>query len=151
MKKLEDLLKKMEGFVPQFKYQNFEVSNASIGWQLEHIMLVINNVIIAIEVSNPQDYRGKWNLSRAVVMTKGSIPRGKAKAPHRVQPADEYDEATLSAHLSQTRQHLNKLKNLNKDLFFDHPIFGHMKLKSAVKFLEIHTNHHLSIVKDILR
>jgi len=150
MKKLERLLNEIERNIPHYEVENLKISNASVGWQLEHIMLVLNSVIRTIEVSNPAEYNYKWNLNRVIVMTTSKIPRGKAKAPSRVQPVVEFNETTLLKHLANTRESLSKLKRLNKNQFFSHPYLGHMKLKPTIKFLGIHTKHHLKIVADIL-
>jgi hypothetical protein len=39
---------------------------------------------------------------------------------------------------------------VSKDHFFEHPYFGKLKLKETIRFLEIHTTHHLSIIEDIV-
>lgn len=151
MKKLEYLLSKIEKDIPLFEKKNTSVSQVSIGWQLEHVMLVMNSIIKAIEVSEPADYIYKWNLSRVVVMTTGNIPRGKAKAPSRVQPREEFTETSLKMHLAKTRESVGKLSYMSNNQFFPHPSLGHMKLKTTIKFLGIHTKHHLKIVDDILK
>ena len=44
-----------------------------------------------------------------------------------------------------------KLENISKDHYFEHPFFGKIKRKETIRFLEIHTNHHLKIIDDILK
>lgn len=150
MKKLEHLLNEIERNIPHFEKLNLNVSKVTVGWQLEHAMLVLDSVIYSIEVSKPEEYTRKWNKNRAIVMTIQKIPRGRAKAPSRVQPADEFNETTLFEHLAKTRKNVSKLKRLNKNQFFPHPYLGHMKLKSTIKFLGVHTKHHLKIVDEIV-
>lgn len=151
MKKLERLLKEIDLNIPLFERKDLKISNASIGWQLEHVMLVMNSIIKAIEVSEPADYIYKWNLNRAIVMTMRNIPRGKARAPERVQPREEFTETSLKMHLAKTRENVGKLSYMSNNQFFPHPSLGHMKLKTTIKFLGIHTKHHLKIVDDILK
>ncbi len=151
MKRLEKLLNQIEQQIPFQATTNNQVSSVSAGWHLEHCMLVINSVVRTIEASNPEAYKFQWKPIRCVIMTFRNIPRGKAKAPSGVQPTVEFNEASLHEHLVRTRASIQKLNTFGKDQFFPHPLFGDMKLKAAVKFLGIHTNHHLNIVNDIVK
>jgi hypothetical protein len=42
------------------------------------------------------------------------------------------------------------LELVSRDHFFEHPYFGKLKLKETIRFLEIHTQHHLDIIRDII-
>jgi hypothetical protein len=39
---------------------------------------------------------------------------------------------------------------MRQEQYFHHPFFGHLKLNKTIKFLEIHTNHHLQIIHEII-
>jgi hypothetical protein len=41
------------------------------------------------------------------------------------------------------------LETLNANSYFTHPYFGDLNLKKTIWFLNLHTNHHLKIIKDI--
>ena len=41
------------------------------------------------------------------------------------------------------------LETLNANSYFKHPYFGDLNLKKTLWFLNLHTNHHLKIIKDI--
>ena len=43
------------------------------------------------------------------------------------------------------------MKELHANSNFKHPYFGVLNLKMTKRFLEIHTNHHLKIIKEILQ
>jgi hypothetical protein len=151
MQQLENILNEINRRIEFHEKLSENVSKVSIGWHLEHTMLVLINVAQAIEASNPSDYRFQFKLIRYVIMTIKKIPRGKARAPKGVCPAEEGRTVkSLQAQLQSARLSVQKLGTLNKNQFFAHPYFGNMKLKAAVKFLGIHSNHHLAIVKDIL-
>jgi len=77
------------------------------------------------------------------------IPRGRAKSPELVNPKEKLDSNTLLGHIVETRAQIDLLKVVSKDKFFKHPFFGHLKLMQTIKFLEIHTQHHLDIIEDI--
>ena len=38
-----------------------------------------------------------------------------------------------------------------EDTYFKHPLFGNTNKFRVVRFLDTHTNHHLKIVKSILK
>jgi len=152
MQKLERILNEVERNIEFNELLNENVSHATVGWQLEHLMLVLNNVIATLEKSNPNDYTFKYKPIRFVIMTIGKMPRGKARAPKSVTPT-EVEVRTLEGlqkQLEMAKTSVQKLKKLDRNHFFVHPYFGNMKKNAAIKFLGIHSNHHLKIVKDIL-
>lgn len=152
MQKLESVLNQIERNIEFHERVNERVSKVSVGWQLEHTMLVINNVVEALEKSNPKDYRFKNTPIRFFIMVIGKIPRGKARAPKGVRPPEEVIRTTesLSTQLELTKLSIQKLPNMDKNQFFAHPYFGNMKRNAAIKFLGIHSNHHLKIIKDVI-
>ena len=78
------------------------------------------------------------------------FPRGKAKAPEIVKPK-ENEKADFPKLLIQTKEALQKLKQTDPNQYFRHPIFGDLNKKNTFIMLDIHTIHHLAIVKDIIR
>lgn len=157
MRKLDIVLKEIESNIEFHDRVNTAVSLATVAWQLEHIMLVINNVVASIENSSPKDYTFKYKPIRFVIMTIGKIPRGKARAPKGVQPAEETGEnqipkeEQLRVQFAKAKLSIEKLAILDKNQFFAHPYFGNMKRNAAIRFLRIHSNHHLRIIGDILK
>ena len=152
MEKLEIVLKEIEDHIQFHEQVNQSISQVSVGWQLEHLMLVINNVVATMKNSDPKAYKFVYKPVRLYVMLKGKIPRGKGKAPKGVVPPEEEKRTieNLKAQLAITRNSIQKLTKLHKKQFFKHPLFGNMRRNAAIKFLGIHSNHHLAIVKDIL-
>jgi hypothetical protein len=151
MNKIADLLNQLENKITFFEMSNPEISNGNVGWHIEHSLLTLNGITDFIIKSNPQDYQWKFNLSRIIVLTTKKIPRGKAKAPKVVQPKDSVDSVFLQNHLSETQKKIKGLDQLSSNNYFDHPFFGKIKLKQTIKFLEIHTKHHLDIINDIVK
>ncbi len=103
----------------------------------------------ALAKSNKEEYKWKFSLSRIIIMATKRIPRGRAKSPKSVRPQTDIHKESLSLHLKLTRDNLKQLEHLDYGQYFDHPYFGHLKLKQAIRFLEIHTLHHLKIIRDI--
>lgn len=150
MNKLPKYLNDLEEKISKHTISNPEISKSNVGWQIEHILLTINAIIENIEKSDPQNYRWRFSLSKTMVFALNKIPRGRAKSPKVVTP-EHYDEQTLAHHLQFTKTKIRQLENLDSNKYFNHPFFGDLKLKKAVKFLEIHTNHHIEIINDILK
>ena len=150
MHKLLKYVKELESKIPNQEDYNADISKSNVGWHIEHILLTIKMIIEAVEKSNPANYTWSFKLSRIVVFTMNKIPRGRAKAPKVVVPKT-YDEQTLLEHLKIVTLKIQGLENMSSDKYFDHPYFGNLRLNKTIKFLEIHTKHHLEIINDIMK
>lgn len=148
--KLQELLQKLNNNIDKQELINEQVSKSSIGWHIEHSLLTINVIIARIINSDVQHYKWKFSFPKLLIFTINKIPRGKAKSPATVVPV-AYTAESLRAHLQKTSIEIEKLNLLSADKYFEHPIFGDLKLKDAIKFLSIHTNHHLAIINDIAK
>lgn len=151
MNKIDELLTQLENKIPFFETSNLEVSKATVGWHIEHTLLTLNGITDFLIQSNPNDYKWSFNFIRIVVLTMKKIPRGRAKSPEVVRPKGTIDKNSLQTHLSATRNKIKELEFLPKDKYFTHPFFGKLKFRQTISFLEIHTNHHLEIINDIIR
>jgi len=147
---LDTLLNKLEHHIPSSELINLQVSQSTIGWQIEHSLLTINGIVNAVVQSNPKNYQWKFSFMKLVVLVTKKIPRGKAKAPKVVVPKTAINSDDLQKHLTTTRDTIKALNVVAKDHFFEHPYFGKLKLKETIRFLEIHTTHHLNIIEDIV-
>lgn len=150
MENLNKLVNALAQQIPKQALVNTSVSKGSVGWHVEHCLLTINQVIEALENSNPEAYKRTFDVRRNLVMFFGIIPRGKVKAPKRVQPQNDINEDLLIEHIAITGKKLAVLNQLGSDKYFHHPFLGDFKLKPAVRFMAVHTNHHLNIIKDIV-
>lgn len=150
MNKLQQYLNELETKISKKENHNNDISKSNVGWHIEHILLTINLIIEEVRKSNPENYEWSFKLPRILVFATNKIPRGKAKAPKIVVPKT-YDEQTLLEHLKITKFKIQELENLISDKYFNHPFFGNLKLYKTIKFLEIHTSHHLKIINDILK
>jgi hypothetical protein len=150
MQKLLKYVKELESKIPNQEDYNAEISKSNVGWHIEHILLTNKMILEAVEKSNPADYTWSFKLPRIVVFTMNKIPRGRAKAPKVVVPKT-YDEQTLLEHLKIVTLKIQGLENMSSDKYFDHPYFGNLRLNKTIKFLEIHTKHHLEIINDIIK
>lgn len=150
MKKLNKLIVELESKVSKQKLTNDRISKSSIGWHIKHCLLTIDGIIETVKKSNPSEYKWNFKITRFIVFTKNKIPRGRAKSPKIVIPK-KYDELSLIKDCENSIIKIKELELIDKDKYFKHPYFGDLKLAKTIKFLEIHTNHHLEIINDILK
>lgn len=151
MQKLASLISILESHIPHSGKINTTVSSSPVGWHLEHSALIINQIIEGLKKSNPAKYKWKFSLPRIYVYTLGKIPRGRGKAPKSLQPTGNITAGTLRNNLLLARLKLDELKNLHPHNYIVHPYFGKLNVKSTIKFLHIHTKHHLEIIEDIVK
>lgn len=151
IEKLKQLVAEIEMYIPQKEIKNSAVSASTIGWQLDHSLKVINAVCQWTINSNPKDYKWKFNFWRSVLLPLGYFPRGKAKAPKHVLPSEVITSNALKQQLETAKAFIPTIANLPNDVYFKHPLFNMLTKRQTIRFLEIHTNHHLKIVKDILK
>ncbi len=150
-KSSNNYINQIEHFIPKYEFENPKVSKASIGWHLDHSLKVINNVIGSLQNSDPAEYQNNFSFLGKVFFTLGFFPRGKAKAPTHVLPAEHVTKADLLSQLEKAKTNIETIKNLNQNGYFKHPMFGHVNTKRVNRFLMLHTNHHLKIIRDILK
>lgn len=149
MKKLNNLIIQLEGNIPNQQIANHHISKSNIGWHIKHSLLIIDGIIESLKKSNPKKYKWNFKILRLIVFTLNRIPRGRGKSPKIVIPK-KYDELSLIKDCQNALIKIKELESIDKDRYFKHPYFGNLKLHKAIKFLEIHTIHHLEIINDIL-
>jgi len=150
MKALENLLNKLEEKIQFADRLSHNISKSNVGWHIEHSLLTIRGISHVLIKSNPADYQWTFNYPRYFVLILKKIPRGKAKAPEVVSPKGILKNEELLSLLYETRSKLAEVKSLSDDKFFKHPYLGNLKRRQAIKFLIIHTKHHLAIINDII-
>ncbi len=84
-------------------------------------------------------------------MASGHIPRGRANAPAAVKPSADITPEDLQYRLLKVRAVLADLSNAPAEANFVHPVFGRLQKKAGLRFMQIHTQHHLLIIKDIIK
>ncbi len=150
MKKVEAQLKELSELLKFYNDSNKTVSEAAVGWHIEHSLLVIKQITSTVAQSDPILFKSKFNFNRYWVFLFAYIPRGKAQAPRVVIPSDELTVNLLEDSIKQTYQALVYLKDCEVNQYFMHPFFGALNRDQTIKFLFIHTKHHLKIIKDII-
>lgn len=148
--RIDKSLLALENAIPFYDQRQELVSAKNVAWHLDHSLRVINNVCEGLKTSNPKNYKSSFSILKFYIFFRGRIPRGKAKAPKSVFSNDEILKSSIESQLALAKKNLQEIKNLPANSHFQHPYFGKLSLKKSQHFLEIHTNHHLFIVNDIL-
>lgn len=128
-----------------------EISSVDVAWHLDHLLKVINGVHDSLGQSNPGDYKYSWKFVRSFVFTIGRIPRGIGESPKSVFPPDVIMTDDIYKQLKDARLKLLTFSDFDKNQHFNHYKFGVLNRDKALKFVEIHTRHHLRIIRDIIR
>ncbi|PTX62233.1 hypothetical protein C8N46_103333 [Kordia periserrulae] len=147
---LHNELKEIENYIQDFKSVNSNVSKVSVGWHLEHLLLTITKIYEKMEKSNPKEYRNRFNFTKMMIFSSNQIPRGKATAPTIVTPSETIELVSINKKIILAKQLASKIDNLPENTFFKHPSAGYLNRDDAKRFLKIHTEHHLKIIRDIL-
>jgi len=150
MQKLSNLVDELASYIPQSELRNDQVSASNVGWQIEHSLLVISSVIEGVKRSDPSKYKWSFRPFKYLIFWRGKIPRGKSKAPKFVVP-DTFTAESLQNHIDSCRAKITEFESVGAGHYFSHPYFGDTKKKDVIPFLELHTEHHVKIIKDILK
>ena len=151
MKNIKDQLLKIESLLPKIEVRNGKVSKASVGWHLEHLLLILNSSLKGLTMTDPEDYKPKFSLKKFVFLNFGLIPRGRIRAPKQFFPLEVPTQESILKLLNLAKDRLEAAKELPEKSFITHPFLGDFDKQTTLRFLWLHSNHHLKIVDDILK
>ena len=147
---LRNQLKEASSHVERYTSVKHSVSDVSVGWHLWHLAKVINQTVFALKQSNSEEYKYRFNLLKTVLLALNWFPLGKGRAPKVVRPKEEITADLIQHELELAFVSLNELDQLPANSFFKHPYFNQLNSKETRKFLQIHTEHHLKIIREVL-
>lgn len=132
-----------------------EVSAWSVGQQLDHMLSVAHGVFFRLTGDGEEVPHG-INLSGRLLLGIGWLPRGVGKSPKSVLPGEAPVAEVLGARLARLRGDFQGLRFrtgllVSRRRLFKHPYFGGLDCAQTLRFLSVHTHHHLKIVHDIRR
>ncbi len=141
-----------------FNLKNEKVSKWSCGDQAGHIVLAAQMMRGGLQsnIDNPeQNVDGQPNPMGKSVMAAGDFPRGVAQAPEAIRPEGKSREDFIKLLESERKawKDLEKMSDKLKELKSraPHPAFGPLSSVEWVRFVAIHSGHHLALVRDILK
>lgn len=127
------------------------VSAASVGWYIEHALLVAEFSVKALHTDLSATSSLSQRIKKKLFFLLKYIPRKSAKAPKAVRPATQNPEINdLKHHLKDVLVQLQKATDAPANLYFHHPKLGVINTEETLEFIVIHNEHHLKIIRDIL-
>lgn len=148
---LENSLKRLESYIPNLEHRNPKISKANVAWQLDHSLKVFNGVASVLQESDPNLYVDNFTFMGKILLQLNFIPRGKARVPKYLASPEIILKEALLEQLALAKAHILAIEKLDKNAFFKHPLFGNVNKTRALRFLMVHTHHHLKIVRAILK
>ena len=120
---------------------------------LDHMYKVSMSIVRRINDEEAKPSRRGINLMGRVILLLGWIPRGQGKTPERLSGAI-CTGAHIEAALGRLEQALDTLPldavDASRSPIVPHPLFGGLTPSQALRFIVIHTKHHLRIIDEIL-
>jgi len=83
--------------------------------------------------------------------TFNHIPRGRAQSPKYVLPPAIITADDILTQLEEAKTRLHELQGLDPKANIKHPFFKQLNLAQSKRFMQVHTTHHLKIIRDILK
>jgi len=143
-------INEIESYLPHRLALNTEISSSNVAWQLDHSLKAIINITQALEDSSPEQYSLNFNFSRTIIFTAGDFLRGVAQAPASVMPPDTITMEALTNQIDLAKEKLMIIQELPDKSSMHHDTFGLLDRNEAARLIEVHTDHHLKIIQDIL-
>jgi DinB superfamily len=133
------------------------VSGWDCGEHAGHIVLTLGALAAGIRnnLDHPDDNKDEPHAEfMPKVFDEGAIPRGAGQAPDFIDPKGHTREEFLTM-LGSVREVWADLESHADELNecpskFPHFAFGHLTSAEWVRFVSMHTLHHLYIIRDIL-
>lgn len=147
---LEEQIASLDALINDRDALDLSVSKVSVAWHLDHSLKTIIGICEALQHSNPKTYKWRANVSRTMSLTFNYIPRGRAQSPKSVLPPQTILTKDLYKQLFLAKSLLKEAILLPDQSYFKHPVFGTINKGETLRFLEVHTEHHLKIIRDIL-
>lgn len=129
---------------------NKKVSAVDIAWHLDYLLKVVKSLHHSLEISDPNQYESEFNIRKIAVFVSGTIPRGVGKVRDLALPPEEIKTEDILRQSEEAKSILQNYNQLPVNAFFKHPVFGVLNRQQTKRLIEIHTNHHLKIIRDII-
>jgi len=136
--------------VPHAAAQAPQISDWSVGMHVHHCCLSIQAIHDTLARSRPPAPRTWRTLLGRLVLWRGRFPRGRARAPKFAHPAPDLSAEQLTEQLAAAEQALSAMSGLDPGTWIRHFALGTFTRDDAIRFVGVHNDHHLAIIRDIL-
>lgn len=129
-----------------------KVSAWSLAQHLDH-SLKVGSAVLGSVVAPKEPPKAGINMAGRMVLLLGWFPRGRGESPKPLR-GEAADTARLLAAVEKVRALRARVTAdtlASSATVLKHPYFGGLTAAQAVRFLAIHTRHHLRISADILK
>jgi hypothetical protein len=137
-------------YIDSVECRNESLSHWAVGQHIHHILIVANGIIQNLQDSKIGSGKERLSLVKFLSLTFSYIPRGKAKSPERVMPSDNITQEIVREAYAVFEKKMPIVNTLPRDSWFNHPVFGDLRRDNALRFIEVHSKHHIKIIRDIL-
>jgi hypothetical protein len=129
------------------------ISGWSAAEQLDHTLKVNGSVLARVlQDPEPDPLPKPMNLIGRIILALGWIPRGKGRSPKsmRGEPATCPALETQASKVRQQLEAVTAAHVARSRPLVPHPRFGGLSTEEALRFMVVHTEHHLKIVREIV-
>ena len=134
------------------------VSEWSAGQHLHHIAqsnrVIARSIAGLVTSESETDADRRVNLAGITILASGYIPRGRGKAPARLHPPSSLAREDIESAVTASVRSIDGLKELagiieKRRSRLKHPYLGYLRSSQWLRFMNVHTGHHLRIVRDV--
>lgn len=133
------------------------VSGWSAAQHLEHLAKVNGRTFKGLRLlaeGKMPPVQGRVNLLGWLLLWMGRLPRGRAQAPAFSHPSADLSREELARSLARNRQAMAALEPFLSLLphlegRMPHQIFGMLDARQWLRFVRVHSAHHLRIIRDV--
>lgn len=127
------------------------ISGWGIAEHIDHCLKVSARLLGGLSNPTISEENGINAIGRVILLV-GIIPKGR-NAPSFTLPTtasiEELHHALTHARVLLAEVTKDSQVVRSREKVFKHPIFGWLTRAQALRFLEVHTNHHLKIIRKI--
>ncbi len=148
LSELDRQFERMRTLVQRAQERDEAVSGWTVGDHLEHICTVAAGFGVVLITGRGPVFEAAMPEARHMVLSDGHIPRGKIKAPPAASPKGLASIDAYTRMLDKTLTRLKSAAQQPDERTADHPLLGTMTRDEVLRFVVVHTAHHLGIIDD---